>query len=112
MACNLLEALGYVVITAGSGREALRVYAEHGHSIDLLLLDMIMPEMDGAEVIHELRQKGSKVPVLLSSGYSREDVSSKIAEDELTVFIQKPYTIESLKSALAEVLGPVSSHLS
>jgi len=112
MAGNLLEALGYSVILAGSGREALRIYAERGHSIDLLLLDMTMPEMDGAEVLHELRQRGSKVPVLLSSGYSREDVSSKIAEDEQTFFIQKPYTLESLKHALDEIMESAPAHIS
>lgn len=109
MACNLLEALGYAVVTAGSGREALRIYTGGAYSIDLLMLDMTMPEMDGAEVLHELRQSGSKVPVLLSSGYTRENISSKMAEDELTMFIQKPYTIDGLKSALEEVS---SSHLS
>jgi len=105
MAGSLLEALGYSVITAASGREGLKIYAEHGHSIDLLLLDMTMPEMDGAEVLHELRMRGSKVPVLLSSGYSREGILSKIADDERTVFIQKPYTVESLKNALEKVLS-------
>jgi CheY-like chemotaxis protein len=109
MACNLLEVLGYAVVTADSGREALRIYAGGTYSIDLLMLDMTMPEMDGVEVLQELRRSGSKVPVLLSSGYSRENVSSKIAEDELTMFIQKPYTIDGLKSALEEVS---SSHLS
>lgn len=112
MAGNLLEALGYAVITASSGREALRIYAEKGHSIDLLLLDMNTPGLEGADVVHELRQKGSKVPVLLSSGYSRKDVLSKMAEDKLTVFIQKPFTIQCLESALSEVLMPVSSHIS
>jgi signal transduction histidine kinase len=107
MAGNLLEALGYEVVIADSGREALRIYAERGHSIDLLMLDMTMPEIGGAEVLHELRLRGSKVPVLLSSGYSRENVASKIAADELTAFIQKPYSVESLRSVLGEVFARI-----
>jgi PAS domain S-box-containing protein len=112
MAENLLEALGYSVITAGSGREALQIYSERGHSIELLLVDMTMQGMDGAEVLHELRMRGAMVPVLISSSFSREDASSKITEDDLTFFIQKPYTVERLKSALDEVMISTSSHLS
>lgn len=108
MTGNLLEALGYAVISAGSGREALRIYAAQGQSIDLLLLDMTMPEMDGTEVLSELRQRGARVPALLSSGYSRDDFPAKVTdEDGVVIFIQKPYTVENLKSALDRVLVPV-----
>lgn len=113
MTANLLAALGYAVICAASGREALRIYSAQGHSIDLLLLDMAMPEMDGAEMLNELRQRGSRVPALLSSGYSRDDFPAKVAdEDGLVIYIQKPYTIENLKSALDKVLVPVVNRLS
>lgn len=110
MTGNLLEALGYSVITAGSGREALRIYAAQGQSIDLLLLDMTMAEMDGTEVLSELRQRGSRVPALLSSSYNRDDFPAKVMdEDGVVIFIQKPYTVENLKSALDRVLVPVSN---
>lgn len=110
MTGNLLDALGYAVISAGNGREALRIYAAQGHSIDLLLLDMTMPEMDGTEVLNELRQRGSRVPALLSSGYGRDDFPATVADEEgLVIFIQKPYTIENLKCALDKVMVPVAS---
>jgi len=110
MTGNLLDALGYSVISAGNGREALQIYTAQGHSIDLLLLDMTMSEMDGTEVLNELRKRGSRVPALLSSGYSRDDFPAAVADEEgLVIFIQKPYTIESLKTALDKVLVPVAS---
>ena len=110
MTGNLLDALGYAVISAGSGREALRIYATHGQSIDLLLLDMTMPEMDGTEILNELRLRGARVPALLSSSYSRDEIPAKLPDEGgLVVFIQKPYTVENLKSALDKVLVPVAN---
>lgn len=110
MTGNLLEALGYAVISTGSGREALRLYAAQEHAIDLLLLDMVMPEMDGTEILNELRRRGSRVPVLLSSDYSRDDFPAKLTdEDGLVIFIQKPYTVENLKNSLDKVLVPVTN---
>jgi CheY-like chemotaxis protein len=71
---------------------------------------MTMSEMDGTEVLGELRRRGSRVPALMSSGYRRDDFPAKVTdEDGVVIFIQKPYTIENLKSALDRVLVPVAN---
>lgn len=108
IADDLLDALGYRVLTAISGKEALHMYAEQGDSINLLMLDTTMLKKDGTDVLYELRQRGAKIPVLLSSGYGQEDEISKTVRDDLTTFIRKPYTVEQLQKSLDGILHPVT----
>ncbi len=106
MTASLLETLGYAVITAESVTEALLLYKEFVNQVDILFIDVTLWEMNGTELLNELRLKWAKVPVLLTSEYTLENVSSIIGKEDPTVFfIQKPYTIESLNSALIEVLS-------
>jgi PAS domain S-box-containing protein len=100
---EILSELGHRVFGAGSGRQALEIYQEKKNEIDLVILDMIMPEMSGAEVFAKLKELNPKVKVLLASGYSVEGQSAKIIAQGCNGFIQKPFTLEHLSNKIDEI---------
>ena len=102
----LLESLGLSVLTAANGREAVETYRTHPTPIDLVLLDMNMPLMDGAETFSELRRHDPNARVVMTSGFSGQDITARIASGKLAGFIHKPYTLDGLKQLLAEILPP------
>lgn len=102
-----LERLGYSVVAVENGNLALDRYVEDG-GFDLVILDMIMPELSGAEVFKRLKQIDSDVAVLVSSGFASEDEINKILRDGGRGFIQKPYTIEELSQVVRKSLRPQS----
>jgi PAS domain S-box-containing protein len=97
---QILQTLGYDVLALGSGREAVEVYAERNQDIDLIILDMIMPDMSGGETFARLREIRADAPVLLSSGYSMDGKAEEIMNQGCRGFIQKPYTIEQLAAKI------------
>ena len=101
---DMLLALGYQVIVASDGQEALEMYQIHGERIDLVLLDMIMPRMSGGKVYDRLKIMNPDVKVLLSSGYSIESQASDIIGKGCNAFIQKPFDIRTLNQALRKIL--------
>jgi signal transduction histidine kinase len=103
---QLVGALGYSVLTAGSGQEALRVYGENHTRIHCVLLDLTMPDMDGIETMNGLRAINAKARIVLSSGYSESSVRRRLTPDDLTRFLQKPFVEEDLKLALESAIGP------
>lgn len=102
---NMLEALGYRVITAESGWQALDRYREHQPAIDLVLLDMIMPGMSGGETYLSLKAVNPEIKVILSSGYSLNGDAVKILEQGCNGFIQKPFDLTELSKKIRDVLG-------
>ncbi len=102
---DMLEALGYKVLTAEDGKEALEIYGKNRDRIDLVLLDMIMPEMMGGETYDRLRDMNSGVKVLLSSGYCIDGEATAIMERGCDGFIQKPFRLSDLSDKVAEILG-------
>jgi signal transduction histidine kinase len=104
LGARMLELLGFTVLTAADGRQAVDLYRERGKEIDLVLMDLTMPHMDGAEAFGELRRLNPEVRVVLASGYSHEDVASRFAGKHLDGVLQKPYTIAKLREALAGLL--------
>ena len=102
---RLLEAVNFTVVTARDGREALERFREHMDEIKCVLLDLTMPHMDGEETYRELRRIRSDVPVILSSGYNEQEVTSRFVGKGLAGFIQKPYRLAELKAKIREVLG-------
>jgi two-component system cell cycle sensor histidine kinase/response regulator CckA len=105
VATDLLETLGYKVITAQGGRAALCVYAEKGKDIDLVLLDLIMPDQSGKETFAQLKAMNPQVRVLLSSGYSLDGEAAAILQQGCKGFIQKPFALEQLSNKIREVLN-------
>ncbi len=101
---ELLETLGYKVYAAGSGQEAIAVYMEKKDKIDLIVLDMIMPGMQGSEVFDHLREINPLIRVLLSSGYSLNGEAQTIMNRGCNGFIQKPFRLNELAGKVREVL--------
>ncbi len=100
-----LEANGYRVLTARDGTEALAVYAEYKKQIDAVLMDMMMPYLDGPATIRALQKFDPDVKIVASSGLSANDKMFEAVNESVKTFLMKPYTAEKLLRALAEVLG-------
>lgn len=100
----LLDKLGYQVIAAKSGEEAIEVVLRLGSGIDLVILDMIMPGMDGGKTFDRIREIHPQMPVLLSSGYAVDGQSSEILRRGCNGFIQKPFNIEKLSQKIRNIL--------
>jgi two-component system cell cycle sensor histidine kinase/response regulator CckA len=101
---EMLTALGYKVIEAMGGEKALELYRENQDKIDMVILDMIMPDMGGGEVYDRLKEINAKVRVLLSSGYSLDGQANHILQRGCDGFIQKPFDVRELSSKLRQVL--------
>jgi nitrogen-specific signal transduction histidine kinase/CheY-like chemotaxis protein len=103
--CELLEELGYTVLSALSGREALDIFQKNSGKIDLIIMDMIMPGMGGGETFDRLRNINSNIKVLLSSGYSVNGQAAKILRRGCDGFIQKPFNLNQLAEKIGEIMG-------
>jgi two-component system, cell cycle sensor histidine kinase and response regulator CckA len=101
--CRMLSRLGYQVLTAADGRQAVEVYRRHGSAISLVILDLTMPRLDGVQAFEELRRLNPAVRVILASGYSEKDVASRVPRGSIAGVLQKPYTIERMKALLQEL---------
>lgn len=101
---SMLKALGYRVITADGGRNAVEIVSAHESDIDLVLLDMIMPDMDGGKTFDAIRKIRSELPVVLSSGYSRTGQAEAILGRGCNGFIQKPFNISELSTIINNIL--------
>jgi PAS domain S-box-containing protein len=105
MGVDLFETLGFSVVTARHGGEALEIYRERGSEIDVILLDMIMPIMGGIETYHNLRSISSDIPIVICSGYGEETVSDTIENDVHAGFVHKPYKPIELMNMLTMMIG-------
>ncbi len=101
---DMLEKVGYEVLTAQSGKEAIDVYKKNRERIGLVVLDMIIPGMNGGETYDRLRKLNPDIKVLLSSGYSIDGEATKILERGCNGFIQKPFSIKQLSLKISEIL--------
>jgi len=99
-----LRHLGFSVITAADGVEAIELFRERDDEITCVLLDLTMPRMGGEETHDEIRKISDEVPVILSSGYGEQESTKRFGDKGLAGFIQKPYGVEELKDKLREVL--------
>ncbi|MFC1725182.1 PAS domain S-box protein [candidate division KSB1 bacterium] len=102
---DILTDLGYKVHLASSGKQGIKLLEKHMDSIRLVLLDMIMPEMDGETVYKELKKINPDIKIIIVSGYSQNGTAEKIVKKEKTVFVQKPFQMKELSEALRKVLG-------
>jgi len=102
---QMLERLGFSVLTAPDGREALNVLGEHADEIVCVLLDLTMPHLDGAETFHEMQRLHPGTQVILCSGYNEQDATRRFADKGLAGFIQKPFSMAALKEKLMDVLA-------
>ncbi|MGD9186235.1 MAG: response regulator, partial [Desulfobacterales bacterium] len=100
----MLEKLGYNVFVAERGEQAVDLVHEKADKIDLIVLDMIMPGMDGGKTFEHIREIQPKIPVILSSGYSLNDKANEIIQRGCNGFIQKPFNVYELSQKLRKVL--------
>jgi len=100
----LLTSLGYQCLVAKSGREAIRIYEKNQETIDMVILDMIMPDMGGKETCDRLYQIDPDVRILFSSGYSIDSQAKDLLEMGCSEFIQKPFDIKQLSLKVRAVL--------
>jgi two-component system cell cycle sensor histidine kinase/response regulator CckA len=101
---DLLKAMGYRVLIARDGREAVRVYRKNKRIVDIVILDIVMPTMGGGVTYDLLKQINQDVKVLLSSGYSINGEATDILERGCNGFIQKPFSMKELSGAIRKVL--------
>ena len=106
LGARILERHGYTVLEARNGREALSVVQQHPGRIDLLLTDVVMPEMGGKQLSEAMLARDPSLRVLFMSGYTDGDISRRGQLDPCTAFLQKPFTAKALLAQVREVLDP------
>jgi len=102
---QMIEKMGYSVLAAKSGEEALAIYNKNASRIDLVILDLIMPGMSGTETFDELKKIDPDIKTLLSSGYSIDGQAMEVLDRGCNGFIQKPYNLGFLSKEINKILG-------
>jgi CheY-like chemotaxis protein len=108
LGARVLTALGYNVLVARTGADALRIVAEHKGPIDLVATDVVMPEMNGSELVIKVLEARPGIRVLFMSGYTDDEVMRRGVIDGQTAFLQKPFTPDLLAHKVREVLDAPS----
>jgi CheY-like chemotaxis protein len=104
LGARVLSGLGYNVLVARTGGEALRIVAEHKGAIDLIATDVVMPEMNGSQLVERVLAARPEIRVLFMSGYTDDEVMRRGVIDGQTAFLQKPFTPDLLAHKIREVL--------
>jgi len=105
LARDVLQDVGFTVLTAADGREAVEIYRANADRIRFVLLDMTMPNMDGRETFEALQEIRNDVPVILSSGFNEQYARSRFVGDGPADFIQKPYGLKQLLEVVRKVIS-------
>ncbi len=101
---RMLKSLGYEVLTAWGGTQAVEIVREHGAKISLVILDMVMPGMTGRQTFDALRKLAPSIKILLSSGYSLEGQAQEILAQGCNGFLQKPFDLRTLSAKLRDII--------
>ncbi len=110
--CSLLESYGFKILRASDGIQGVEMFREHASDIDAVLLDYIMPKMNGEETFNEIKRLRKDASVFLMSGYSEQEAMERFAGKGVTGFIQKPFKSDELREKMRQFFGPptVSPH--
>ncbi|MCP4744686.1 MAG: response regulator [Desulfobacteraceae bacterium] len=100
----MLKKMGYQVLTANSGEQAVELILNSANEIDLVILDLVMPGIDGGETFNRIKEIAPDIPVLLSSGYAITGKGQEIMQHGCNGFIQKPFSIEEISQKVREIL--------
>ncbi len=100
----ILEQLGYSVLLAADGEEAIEIFRQHAATIDLVILDMIMPKLNGRDCFFKLHQLAPEKPIIISSGFSRPEELSELNKSGLSGFIRKPFRAVNLAEIIKDTL--------
>ncbi|CAB1084322.1 PAS/PAC sensor hybrid histidine kinase [Olavius algarvensis Delta 1 endosymbiont] len=101
---ELLEELGYTVLPAMSGHEAVEIFQADQDRIDMIIMDMIMPGMSGSDTFDRLKEIKPDARILLSSGYSVDGQATNILERGCDGFIQKPFNMNQLADRIQKIM--------
>ena len=101
---EMIKGLGYEVMTATGGKQGLEIYEQNRDKIDLVILDMIMPDFSGKDTFDAMQRINPSVRVLLSSGYSLDGQANEIMQNGCKAFIQKPFTMSELSNKIRGIL--------
>ena len=104
---DVLESLNYQVVTAANGQVALQVYQEYNSEIDLVLSDMVMPDMEGETLFYALKRYHPDLKMILMSGYPLGMAGAKLMEEGLVSWVQKPIPLQKLSQIVGDALAAV-----
>jgi two-component system cell cycle sensor histidine kinase/response regulator CckA len=103
-ASRALASRGYRVLEADSGDTALKIFEENQDKIDLVLSDVVMPEMDGPTLLKELRRRGAKTKIVFISGYAEDAFEKNLEGQADFAFLPKPFTLKQLAEAVKQAM--------
>ncbi|MFO0865081.1 MAG: response regulator [Gemmataceae bacterium] len=104
----VLESAGFEVLEANDGREAIECFERDKHRIRFAIIDIMMPEKDGAQVLREMREQSAQFPVLLTSGYAEREIDRSVREKGPTRFLPKPFVRDQLLDAIRRLCSPLA----
>ena len=99
---RMLKIAGHNSCTAEDGKEGIKIFREKNSTLSCVILDLTMPDMDGEEVLKELKKINPLIPVIISSGYSPDDITKRFRSNEIAGFLQKPYQLSELLEAIGK----------
>ena len=105
LATRILERFGFDVLTASDGIEALELYTAHRDGVAAIILDLTMPRKGGEETLHDLRKQDATIPIIIASGYSKDELHDRLAVKGVTAFVQKPFNSKSLRETLSRIMS-------
>ncbi|HWW47115.1 MAG TPA: PAS domain-containing protein [Xanthobacteraceae bacterium] len=100
-----LRSRGYHVVEASNGIEAMEVLEEHDGAVDLVVSDVVMPEMDGPTLLKAMRERNPNLKIIFVSGYAEDAFEKSLPENEQFAFLPKPFTLSQLVEAVKETMG-------
>jgi len=100
---QMLKRLGFNVIAVESGRKAIETYQKQNDAIDIVILDLVMPDLGGAEVVDAIKDINPETKIMLSSGYGRDGKTADIMQ-YCHAFIQKPFSMKELSATLQDLM--------
>jgi len=102
---DVLETAGYHVLTAADGRKGIEQFKLHSNEIDLVVLDIVMPEVDGVECFHEIRAVRPDIKILLTSGFNKSEVKEELVKDGVQAYLAKPFNLTDFLNTVEAVLS-------
>jgi CheY-like chemotaxis protein len=102
----MLDRIGFDVITAANGSRAIDIFREKAGEIDCVILDLTMPDLDGEQTFAAIQSINENIPVILSSGYSEQEIVDRFTGKGFAGFLHKPYEIATLRGKLMEIIKP------
>jgi CheY-like chemotaxis protein len=101
----MLEAIGFDIVTARDGIEALEQLKRHRQEISLVILDLTMPRKDGFDTFHDMRKIAPEIPVIIATGYTRGQVRQQFGDTPPAAYLKKPFRMDHLADTIRGVLS-------